>query len=501
MPNYSPIREKIALLKFSWFLNLLAISIFILLVFNALTKVDFAWDNLAYHLPFAARQAGLFTLEEFKLAPGLEVLYQGVPQFAEILQGYLWRITGWITATNLVSLGGLLAFVALSATRLKLRFWQLTLLSLSVPLILIQSIASYNDLINGCLIAMGIVGLFASVERDQYTLKNYFWAMFPVMLAANVKYQALPVVVFYAIIMIAMFLWSARKNLFSGKKPTGHFYKFIVFTVLLGLIGGFTLMKNTYLYRNPVHPLSMHLGSIRLGSSASQMDYDVPLSEELKDVPRFSIYLISLSELYLWTDNTGQLWGIGGMPGNLQDNIFFKLGGFFVANLVLWLMFLFVVLLYKRDRKMVFYSVFLLASFLFAGFLPSSGLLRYWLFLPLIFILVVLLVYEKVDDGQKMTKLLFNLLQLAIFCFVVYQNHNIFIPGKSLNQTVTNEVNYANLQSAYHLDFKSPVCIVHKRDNRQAFLYKLANTSLSIQDARITAECIYENILVLDGSQ
>lgn len=481
---YLLIKEKMAILKFSWLLNLLAMSIFFWLAYNALSKLDSSWDNLAYHYPFAARQAGIMAVEEVRLSHFLEELYKGVPQLAELLQGYMWRITGLITTMNFVALGSLLAFIILSSMWLKLRFWQLTLLSLSVPLILIHSISSYNDLINGSLIAMGIVGLFASIKNDRYDLKYYFGSVFPLMLAANVKYQALPVVLFYTIFVIVVFLWQARDSLFLGKKPTALFYKFFLLTILLGGIGGFTLIKNFYLFQNPVYPLSVSVGPIHFESAYSDLELDVPMSQVLKDTPRFFIYLLSLSELYLWTNNSGQLWGIGGMPGNLQEYVFFKLGGFFVANLVLWSMFLLVVLLHKRDRKMIFYTVFLIVSFFFVGFLPSSGLLRYWLFLPLVCILVVLLVYEKVEDDQRTTKLLFNFLQLAIFAFVVYQNYYVFVPRNDLNHWVTRETSYERLQASYHLDGNEPVCIVHKRDNRLAFLYKLANMSLSVQDAR-----------------
>ena len=502
MSIYIGLKEKISSLKYDRILDFFSGLLLLLLFLSAITRLDSAWDSLAYHLPFAARQAGIISPDELMISQFLEQLYQGVPILAETLQGYLWRITGWITATNLISWGSLVIFIVVAALRLDLSFWKLTLLSLSVPLILLQSITSYNDLINGCFIALGIVGLFAAVKNDSYNLRNYFFTLFPIMLSTNVKYQALPVGLFYTIIVIFVFLWKNWNRLILNKRPSNFLISFILITVFLGAVGGFTLFKNFYFHHNPVYPLPLKIGPIEFPSNYTDLEFDVSMSEKLKDLPRFQIYLISLSEIYLWTDNNGQLWGIGGMPGSLSENIFFKLGGFFVANLILWSIFLLTVFSYNPSKKKNFYFIVLITSFLFVGFLPSSGLLRYWLFLPLVFILVVLLFYEELDNSQSLLKTMFVFIQLMLFAFVTYQNIDVYKFRERFNQTVTHDVSYAYLQTTYHLeDMDSSVCIVHSRDNRLAFLYKITNMSFSIQDARSASDCIYENILILDQSQ
>src|SRR6185312_9017168 len=69
---------------------------------KGLSDLDVGWDSLAYHLPFAALRSGIFG-SEFELGWYLRADYDGYPPLPYLLQGYLWKLSGNINATNLLS--------------------------------------------------------------------------------------------------------------------------------------------------------------------------------------------------------------------------------------------------------------------------------------------------------------------------------------------------------------------------------------------------------------
>src|SRR5215210_5621014 len=77
--------------------QLLDLTLFVVLLgvltIKALSDIDVIWDNLAYHLPFAALRSGIFG-SEFSYGPYLNAVYEGFPPLHDILKGYLWKLTG-----------------------------------------------------------------------------------------------------------------------------------------------------------------------------------------------------------------------------------------------------------------------------------------------------------------------------------------------------------------------------------------------------------------------
>src|SRR5208282_4614139 len=69
----------------------------------AVHDVSMAWDVWYYHLPFAARIAGIVPAAQFTYDPLNQARFDGFPLLAETLQGALWRITGRAESANLVA--------------------------------------------------------------------------------------------------------------------------------------------------------------------------------------------------------------------------------------------------------------------------------------------------------------------------------------------------------------------------------------------------------------
>src|SRR5438132_392294 len=74
-----------------------------LLLRKAVLDLDVGWDNLAYHMPFAAMRTGLFAAGEFRFSAFLDAAYRGFPPLADYIKGYLWLVTGYPNAVNLLT--------------------------------------------------------------------------------------------------------------------------------------------------------------------------------------------------------------------------------------------------------------------------------------------------------------------------------------------------------------------------------------------------------------
>src|SRR5579872_5697686 len=99
-------------------LRVAAALVFFSTLATALHDVSQAWDSGYYHLPFAARIAGVLPAGDFIFTAANQARFSGFPLAIETLQGLLWRVTGRAECANLVAF----ASVPLFAWFLRARF-------------------------------------------------------------------------------------------------------------------------------------------------------------------------------------------------------------------------------------------------------------------------------------------------------------------------------------------------------------------------------------------
>ncbi len=73
------------------------------ILIKSITDLDLTWDSLNYHLPFAARRAGLIPAEAYQFTNWLEDCYKGIPAVPYYIYGFLWRASRDINTPNIVS--------------------------------------------------------------------------------------------------------------------------------------------------------------------------------------------------------------------------------------------------------------------------------------------------------------------------------------------------------------------------------------------------------------
>src|SRR5437762_6871972 len=126
-----------------------------LLLRKAVLDLDVGWDNLAYHMPFAAMRTGLFAEGEFRYGAFLTGYYDGFPPLADYIKGYLWRVTGQPNAVNLLTVTVLACFcvclwwlarVPVSITAVALA---------AIPVIHVQIAGGHPDNLSNLALALG----------------------------------------------------------------------------------------------------------------------------------------------------------------------------------------------------------------------------------------------------------------------------------------------------------------------------------------------------------
>lgn len=468
--------------------NVVALSAWLGLAYRAISTLDLSYDSLFYHLPFASRLVGIYPADEFTFSNYIESIYLGFPQLGEFLQGVAWAIFGTPNAGNLVNLVGLFLLVILAQRLLKLPFWQLTLYMLSVPLVLIHSVTSFMDLLPAALVTISLVVLIWTVEKQQFTLRNYTLIILPLAIALNTKYQIAFVVAMMAPVIAGVFVWQLRDKLWQNSFPTKLAGIYLLVSVMLVGMGCLSFAKNYAITENPVYPLSLHVGSIEFEgtftaeTTAAIREYTTP--QELRDNPDYLNYIFSVLEFYNFNANEGFIWSVDqGQPSGNETGSF-RAGGFFVMNLLVWgLTMLFLAFRYPKDRYLWLMLGTTLGMFAINGFFPQARLLRYWLYLPLFFIIFLLLVQKRYWDRERSLLIFINLLQVILFVIVLRFTAGAIRPNPYLTDIAQYE-----LQTE-----QKEICIVN--EPKDGFLYKLANPELDIELANGKGNCEQEVVV------
>jgi hypothetical protein len=204
--------------------------------------VSQAYDVWYYHLPFAGRLAGILDPHSYAFSAENQERYAGFPLFGELVMGLLWRITGHVAATNLLSVAALFA--------LPIFLWRLHgvpphvafLALFAIPLVQIHATSSYVDLPANVLVTMLVLCVHRAWIHDTSTITPRFLlgAALLAAAAANTKFQLVPIVCIAALALAIR----ARRWIVLLAVP-----------VVLA-----TPIKNTIAHHNPVWPVA--LGSL-----------------------------------------------------------------------------------------------------------------------------------------------------------------------------------------------------------------------------------------------
>ncbi len=474
-----------------FWVNLLAIGLLLFIAAIGVMNIDPSWNAQAYHLPVAARLAGIFSRDEYRMAPMVEGYFDGNANLAELVQGGLWRLSGLPGAANLVGILSMTVLIVVSSAIFKIPIWQLTIFYLSIPLVLRHSYSSYVDLAANAFLCLAMVIFFSTIMKKDHSIRKLILVLIPLAVAANIKlYQLVLSVVLGMFIFLSYFVfWVRRKVRFS--KVLLYLLIFLVF-----IAGAYWKLGANYLrYDNPLYPLAFTFRGQEFPGlvSASTSSYIV----DAFSVPKINPYYFarSLTEIDLWRVRPETVYTIDMDLGNYNAVLGARLGGFFVVNLIFWAAGLLIFSLFSQNRAIFKCLLILVMMVGVAAFLPSSSELRHVLFIPLS--LATLFLIGLHDLARKRwSRALGIVIQVAIFAFVAFlvvTKSDHFPTALTIPQYQTKE---AEQKACYEVNVESPVCIYG--DEPEAFYYKLANPDLVIEFLPGEGSCTVENRISLD---
>ncbi|MHB1187339.1 hypothetical protein [Thiobacillus sp.] len=441
-----------------------ALALLVLLLLKAVFDVDNHFDSWWYHLPWAARLAGLVPPDLYMFEPIAADRFDGFPVLPELLQGLLWRVTGRVESANLVSFGSLVAFVLFLRHFFRVPWWLTVPALLAVPLVQAHATSTYVDLIaNLSMAALVLLTYLAYVQRD--AIRPTFVAAMAAsaFVAANSKFQLIPLVALtLAFAAFPMLRW--LRNDLPASRDTMRLSLRMAALALVMLAIFMVPVKNLIQHGNPVYPVKLViLGHVLNGPES--LPPEALGGGILTDAPRAKKWFYSVAEIGMGNVRNVQRWTLdsaapAGSPLGIQGGLFGVYVGFHLLAFS-WL----VSRAGRRERKAALVLVGLVTGL--AALMPASHLLRYYMFW---FVCVISLNLHFISTrGSNAARWVAG---IAFFCFVLVvvdaSDQNFVRPRFHSVQTLLAEK--VDTRILQELSQSGPSCLALDRAN-QPFLY------------------------------
>jgi hypothetical protein len=388
----------------------MAVGAMVVLALRASLRLEQRWDTFMYHLPFAARHAGLGVPYDFW--PYIQACYEGFPPLPEFLQGMLWRATGSINATGVLNYLALGLFFFFCWRYLGARLWVMVLLCLTAPLVLIHAASSYVDLFSNALLAIGVTAFLTMLLFDRWGDKKLLmWALAGMAGAMWSKYATVPIV---AVLFIGQMVVYGRR--WSDLKAR-RFLGWVLMALVVALI---PYLKNLGIHHNPTWPGGIpslkNTFPYLIDSSSMQQLQSPP---HLRDASRVTLFIHSIFEIgHPVSYPNRERWIID--QGNA--GIAYRSGGFWVVGVITaGLAAILLGFLSARRHGVIIFTA--LATLLcLISVLPESHELRYFQFLPLTVAALVAMLIPRVHSRYPAVTLVLLLLFLGEFVWIAKVN-------------------------------------------------------------------------------
>ena len=344
----------------------------------ALHDMSLAWDVWSYHLPFAARIAGIVPADRFGFDPLDQARFAGFPLLMETLQGALWRVTGRPESANLVAFSAVPLFAWFLKRRFAVPFHFSVLALLAVPLVQIHATSCYIDLpANAAASVVVLLAADAWARPEPPTGRSLLLAGASAAIAINSKALTHPIVLLALLAIAARALPPLVRGLREGRgTPARREGSRTLLAIALALPVVFaTPAKNAVLHHNPYYPekvdvLGAHLPGVEEPYSSSPA--------WLEHAARPARFAASVVEIGLGPMTSTRRWTIDQWTPPSDPG--YRMGGFFgayvIANLALlaWR-----VVRDRREREVRAAAAGFAALTAVVSVMPQSHELRYYM--------------------------------------------------------------------------------------------------------------------------
>lgn len=431
------------------------------ILIKSITDLDLTWDSLNYHLPFAARRAGLIPAEVYQFTNWLEDCYKGIPAVPYYIYGFLWRVSRDINTPNIVSGLAFAGYCIFVARTFRAPLTLAAAAFAAIPVIQVALSSVYTDLVTNVCFAGGLV-LVTSIliEHQRPLLWRVLGALAFVSVSANFKLQFVALGgIFVAVLACILFVVKQDgKRLLSvlvdELRRAGVLTK-ALFPILV-LLCYASALKNTIFYHNPLFPVGV-----------TALGYHVLPGVMASDVYHEPLYLDGSPEIFQWALSVLEYLSLGGRPvpytlgqGNVPgESQALRMGGYCAAFVLYNLgIFVWATLFSRRPRKPLFYGF--LALTVAVACLPSAHELRYYSFWMLYLVtmnIALLWKWQGDTDGRRH----FAFVATATFVFVAsITGWNLFMRQ---HRTVKSYIASMDLSAIYEpkLEDGQRYCLVN----------------------------------------
>lgn len=358
-------------------LQVAALVLLALLLIKAAVDVSHHFDSWWYHLPWAARLAGLVGPDAYLFEPIAAARYDGFPLLPELLQGLLWRVTGRVESANLVNFFAVIAFIVFLRHFFRVTWWLAVPALLAIPLVQAHATSTYVDLIaNLAMAAMILLTYLLYAKPDAIRPALLVTLGISAFIAAHSKFQLIPLVaaasVFAAIPIIRQLLAKSAIDRMRGRTALAA----VAFALALLAIFWVPL-KNLHQHGNPLYPLQITV----LGHKLNGPEMLPPANlggGAIENSNQLTKWFYSVTEVGMgdirnvkrWTQDSA---APEGSPLGIQGGLF---GVYVIFN---FLVFAWLASRIPRNERFVA-VVFVGVMTMLAAVMPASHLLRYYMF-------------------------------------------------------------------------------------------------------------------------
>lgn len=367
-------------------LQALALALAASTLYAGLHDVSTAWDVWYYHLPFAARLAGLVGPDAYVFHATNESRLAGFPLLVELLQGLCWRLTGRPEGANLVAMGSLALFVWFLRRSLRVPPHLAFLALMAVPLVQIHVTSCYIDLpANAAAAALVLLVIRLYTTAEVPSPRAGIPLLVLAALVANMRFQLHP--------LVAVAMLAAAPRLLPPLARARDGRAFGVLALAVPVVGA-TFLKNAVLHHNPYYPMRIALGSVVLPGP------DTPYSSSpvyLEHAPGVWRFVCSIFEVGLRPFSDGRRWTIDQWAP--WDSPALRMGGFFGAYVAFHLALLAWRVARDWSRRARVVGVGFAGFTVVTALLPQAHELRYYLCWMMV--LVSLNLWLACDRGER----------------------------------------------------------------------------------------------------
>lgn len=384
---------------------------------RAAVRLEDWYDTLFYHLPFAALRGGIKI--PYEMSDQFQTWYEGFPPLAYWVQGFFWRISGTANATGVVNYLAFLTFLVYCHRALRANFWLVGLIALSAPLVVIHATTSYVDLFGNSFLAIGLSScLYLHLFPEKRTRAVLIGGLLGLVAAAWTKYFMVPAVAFGFLGYGALLL---RKDF----EPSPGRRRMAAMIFAAAALASAPYLKNWVLYANPFWPgrLPVFGGYFPYMIDSDALGAALNRPTGFEKASKLTLFVRSLFEIGVPSVYSGRpRWNLdqGWVPPEAM--MAFRMGGFWVGGVVLYLLGSFGMLIAFGRKVGVAAVLFFIALLLGVAQIPQSHELRYYLFIPLCWAAAIGMLYPTLKSKAPKTALLGLALTLSSFLYMVSEN-------------------------------------------------------------------------------